>query len=400
MDVQRKTIQSLTVALDEKREELSAFYRQFGTKLFNDSADPLVLGGALSAERVDTWRNLMESRAQDVQAIAEIKAALTRQQELTQFRKELNANLAEEKKRYNEQLGELGRAFYERYTDDDSPDFRDTYEKASVEGKALDRLEERRAQLRRELDESGFFGKMFLQFKMASLASNVRQRKARIDRILVEGAEGLLKSGALETRANAGDLEPPMFEEYASLQDTAFRLESIKKRSGTLDDDFAAVASKLAAWGASENPLRRTEDLRVRVRDTDKRIDSLIIQSAREYSDKFVDDDGKSVLGDTGDGHTFSDMGAYSHQLEQVATLRSAISAIRRKIDVLETSVRIDSLDRNIAGYERNIAECERKIRHLEETAESLKKSIQDAELERSRLVEHRDSIEKTLGSD
>lgn len=397
---QRKTIQSLTVALDEKREELSAFYRQFGTRLFNDSADPLALGGALSAERVDTWRNLMESRAQDVQAIAEIKAALSRQQELNQFRKELNANLAEEENRYKEQLGELGRAFYERYTDADREAFGETYEKASIEGKALDRLEERRVQLRRELDESGFFGKLFLQFKMASLASNVRQRKARIDRILTEGAESLLKSGVLESRANVGNLETPMLEEYTSLQDTSFRLENIKKRSGSLDDDFAAVTSTFAAWGASENPLRRVEDFRVRVRDTDKRIDSLIIQSAREYSDKFVDDDGKSVLGDTGDGHTFSDMGAYSHQLEQVATLRSSISAIRRKIDILETSVKIDSLDRNIAGYERNIAECERKIRHLEEMTESLKKSIQDAEAERSRLVEHRDSIENILDVD
>jgi hypothetical protein len=397
---QRKTIQGLTVDLDEKREELSAFYRQFGTKLFNDSADPLVLGGALSAERVDTWRNLMDSRSQDVQAITEIKAALTRQQELNQFRKELNANLAEEKNRYNEQLGELGRSFYERYTDADSEAFGETYEKASIEGKALDRLEDRRTQLRRELDESGFFGKMFLQFKMASLSSNVRQRKARIDRILAEGAEALFKGGTLEARANSGNLETPMIEQYTSLQDTAFRLETIKKRSGTLDDDFSAVAATLAAWGASENPLRRIEDFRLRVRDTDKRIDSLIIQSAREYSDKFVDDDGKSVLGDTGDGHTFSDMGAYSHQLEQVAALRSSISAIRRKIDVLETSVKIDSLDRNIAGYERNIADCERKIRHLAEMTESLRKSIGDAEAERIRLVEHRESVEKTLDVD
>jgi hypothetical protein len=399
MDLQRKTIQSLTVGLDEKREELSAFYRQFGTRLFNDSADPVILAGALSAERVDTWQNLMNSRANDAQAISEIKAALTRQQELNQFRKELNANLSEEKNRYNGQLEELGRAVYDRYSESDAGDFAETYEKAAIAGNALAKLEDRQDQLHRELDESGFFGKMFVQFKMAGLASNIRQHKARFMRILSEGAEAMIKNGFFEKRAESGELEGILLDRYSSAQDTSQRLNSIKQRSASLDQDFAAVTGILATWGASENPLRRVEELRVRIRDTDKRIDSLVILSAREYSDKFLDDEGKSLLGDSGDGHTFSDMGAYAHQLEQIASLRSSISVIRRRIEVLETAVRIDSLDRNIAAWDRNIADCERKIQHFRELSESLAKNIHDATEERERLREHKEAVEKTLES-
>lgn len=397
MDSPRKTIQNLTISLDEKREALSAFYLQFGGKLFKDSSDSTILAGALSPERIDNWQSLMSSREADTQAILEIKSALTRQQELIQFRKELEKKLFEENTRYKTQLEELGQAFYGQYTEDDADCFGTTYEKASLEGNALIQLEEKQENLRRELEESGFFGKVFAQFKMAGLASNIRQHKSRVMKILSDGAAALLSSGILDARAGDGSLDTRLETALTALKTTAKQLEDLKIRAESLEADLSFVKNSLETLSASDNPSRRLDELRLRIKDSDKRIDSLTILSAREYTDKFLDEEGASLLGNTGDGHTFSDMGVYSHALEQIALLRSEISVIRRRIEVLETALKIESLDKSILSYQRSIDDYERRIQHYKEMSVTLEKNIRDSGDERARLAEYRESIEKSL---
>jgi len=70
MDLQRKTIQTLTASLDEKRGELSRFYLQFGHRLLGEATDPAA--GALGRERTETWRGLMSTRENDTRAVLDI----------------------------------------------------------------------------------------------------------------------------------------------------------------------------------------------------------------------------------------------------------------------------------------------------------------------------------------
>ncbi len=397
MDLSRKTIQNLTQCLDEKREELTVFYRQFGEKLYNDSTDPAIATGALSAERITSWRSQMAERITETKSLLDIKDALTRQQELVHFKKELSVNLQEENALYRNLLEELGRAFYSQYTERDAAIFGDTYEKASVEGNILIQLEGKQDTLQHQLAESGFFGKLFAQFKMAGLASNLRQQKSRVMRILADGASSMVTSGALEQQISDGSLDSDFTKVYFDIKDAIIRLEELKKRGNTLETDFAAIATILENGNASANPLRRMDELRHHIKETDKRIDSLTILSSREYSDKFLDENGVSLLGNTGDGHTFSDMGSYAHQLEQIALLRSDISVICRKIEVLETSFKIESLTKQISQYERSITDYERKILHYQEMSESLRKNIRESTDEKLRLHSYKETIENTL---
>ncbi len=399
MDSQRKQIQSLTVFLDEKREELSAFYRQFGNRLFTDSSDPAVPGGALSPERVESWKTLMAARASDAQAIIEIKTCLVRLQELSQFRKELERSLNEERARYRGLLERVGRSFFESYSEEDSAIFGATYEKASAEHSIVSRLENRQDDLRRELGAAGFFGKMFVQFKMASLSSNLRQHRIKLGRILSDGAESLVRDGTIRTRIDEGRVEDSDAALYATVQNAAVKIEEYKERSDSLERDVSSVKAILESWDAAESPQRRTEELRLRVKESDRRIDSLLALAAREYADSFLDEDGSSLLGGAGDGHTFSDMGAYAHQLEQIAALRSSISLTRRKIDVLETSVKIDSIDKSIATYERTIGDYEKKIAWFQGQIDLMRRNISSSAEERFKLVAHREAVERTMPS-
>jgi len=398
MDLQRKTIQTLASALEQKREELSRFYLQFGLKLLGDSSGPAA--GALGSERTETWRGLMSTREADTRAVLDIQTAVAKQQELARFRKEIEKTLVEANQAYTGRLEELGRAFYGQYTESDEEVFGDTYGKASAEGKILMALEEKQDKLHLELVESGFFGKIFAQFKMAGLSSSIRQYKTRIMKIFSDGAADLLKAGAIESGIAAGNLGARYVELLADLKTSGAHLDDLKIRRSSLDADLETVLDTLAALAASENPSKRMDELHARIRDTDKRMDSLTILSAREYSDQFLAEDGTSLLGNAGDGHTFSDMGAFSHQLEQIASLRAEIAVAGKKIAVLETSVRIESLDRNIAGFERSIADYEKKIAHYRGLNETLAKNIREADEERRRLAEYRATVEKNIRVD
>ena len=398
MDLQRKTIQTLTLSLDERRNELSAFYRQFGMNLYADSIDSAVQAGALPLDRVEIWRSLESSRVTDANAIVEIKDAVARQQELLSFRKELDKTLANEKTRYNEQLECLGRLFFGQ--DDEARDsaaFGEAYALASTEKKVLSQLEERQDHLRVELEEAGFFGKMFSQFKMAGLAANVRQHKLKMARILSDGAKKLVMSGAYDGTIESSFKGSELAGSYGKVKEIALKLDEIQKKAGTLESDISHVREGLALFAAADNPNRRMEELRSRIKESDKRIETLAVLSAREYSDKFLDDEGSSLLGKGGDGNTFSDMGAYAHQLEQIAQFRSTISVIRRKIEILETTLKIETIEKNIGSYERTVIDYERKIAHFREMNENLKKNIREANNERTKLVAHKEEVERTL---
>ena len=167
-------------------------------------------------------------------------------------------------------------------------------------------------------------------------------------------------------------------------------------------DYYFATPSPWAYLGherlaALDNPARRLEELRVRVRDADKRIDAAVALVAREYCDKFMNEDGVSVLGGGADGHSFSDMGTYSLQIEEASLLRSEIAGIRRKIEILETEIRIESLERNVAALRRSREEAERKIAALQDQIEKYDRSVDEAGIEMARLAARREELEKNL---
>lgn len=394
MDSQRKDIRELTAQLDGKRDELTSFYRQFGEKLLGDSSGSGALAGPVQGERVSAWRTLMLSRESDNRTILDLDAAVARQRELIGFRSELDRMLEAENARQHGQFEKLGSVFFSHYSPDrDEEYFGTAWKDASKESDALARLEEKHDSLKGELSGSGFFAKTFGQFKLASLASGIRTHRVRIQKILVDGARRLVQSGALDFRMQSGDCEPELSVIYASIRETAARLEELRLRADSLGSDLESVSAVLAACGASANPARRLEELQSRILETDRRIDALTALCAREYSDKFIDDSGLSRLGDTVDGNSFSDMGAYACQLEKVAESRSAIFAVSRRIEMLETALRIETIDRNIASSALTVSEYERKIEHYRRLADDMRKNIEAAEAERARLVERRDEM-------
>ncbi len=403
MDSYRKNIQSLSLSLDEKRDSLSVFYRQFGARMLEDSVNPSRMAGALSEERTDSWRSLMSSRESDTCAVLEIRTAANRLQELLQFKKELEKTRMEDRTASMRSASVFGRFVLDHYSADPvSLDFIGEASRAALEKASLCRSEiavllEKQEQNQLENGDNGFIGKIFLQLKNTSLSSAIKQQQMRLEGLLTDALLPVLRDEGLTIRLRqlypSGESAAALDKAAQSVQ----RERDLEERAVTLESDLAQVRETLKGYEAADNSSRRMDDLRTRIRETDRKIDSLTGLSAREYSDKFLDEDGRSLLGGSGDGSGFSDMGKYAHQLEQVSRYRMEISVIRRKIEILENSLKIDSLDKNIASFEKSVHEYERKIIHYQEMIQGLSSSIADAKKDRAVCIERKTGLEEEL---
>lgn len=397
MDLQRKTIQGLTGSLDEKREALVSFSRQFGERLLEDSANPSVLGGAVSEEKTNAWQKLIAIRESDTATVLSIRENVTRKNELQQFKKELDKTLLQTRESCNSILLQFGYELFDNYTKDLEGFFADTYEKAAVVRNELLTLEQQKEDYKIELEKSGFLGKIFSQFKMSGLTSSIRQHKEELDAIILKGVTARMENDSFIEYFSGEEAKQEFIGTFTEAKNNLDKLEDILKRSDSLSADLLAVDEALRSFGADENPNRRMEELRTKIRETDRKIDSLSSQVAKEYCDKFLDDEGSSLLGGTGDGHSFSDMGTYAHQLEQVALFRHEISVIRRKIDILETEIKIVALDKSISSYNKLTSDYERKIIHYKEMISELKQSSKEATEDRDRLLGLKETLESSL---
>lgn len=391
MDAQRKSIQGLTISLDEKREELSAIYRQFGAKLLNDSIDGGQAIPSLVADSVQAWRSYLSERENDTQSVLDIKAALARMAELAQFRKELERTKNEASLAYEGRLEALGKLFHENGNTESAGAI---WQAARETAGALSDLQDRQRQTREALEAAGFFGKMKAQFKLAGMESDIRQTREKLAKFFREGARYLV-AGDFAEQLSAGTYGNDLIRAYEAAKEAAAHVEDISSREKTLDSDTQLVKTALEDAKALENPQRRMNELRDKIRDTDRRIDSHAALVAREYVDKFYDDEGRSRLGSSGEEPDSAGMGVYARQLEQVAVLRAEIASIRVKIEILETAIRIEALDRNINQWEHTVKDYEQRIKKYQELIVTTEQEIRDAVGERERMAAAKEALER-----
>lgn len=395
MDAQRKSIQSLTVSMDEKREELSVLYRQFGSKLLNDSVDGESAASALDTERVEAWRAFMTSRETDTQTVLDIKAALARLSELNQFKKQLEASRGEGVLALDQRLEAFGSLLFTANPDNAETLFGENWASAAALSSAVADLESRQRASRDELEASGFFGKMKAQFRLAGLESDLRQKREKLAKAVRKIGRAALDNETFSQRIGEGAFEPELLTAWNDAREALSHVDELAGRGDTLDSDIQAVKDTLDAAGALENPQRRMDELRNRIRETDRRIDSHTALTAREYTDKFFDEEGCTRLGTSGSSAESGGLGVYAQQLERASSLCREIGAIRTQIEILETGIKIEALNRNISQWQHTVKDYEQRIRKYQDLIETTGRDIAEAEAERDRLEKVRQELER-----
>lgn len=391
MDAQRKKIQNLTELLDEKRNELNDLYRRFGEKLLKDADGSDDLAVLLGRERVDSWKSLMDSRENDTRAILDIKDVLARKEELRQFHQEIEKKRSNIDGDYRSVLEELGYACYQRYTDGQSAQFAEIWEKASVDGTQLVKLEAKREKILDDLSSAGALQRMMLQLKLATTDSAITQHREKMMRILADGAQRLVDEGSLEKRLDAGELDEQFGRIMQTIRDTTGKRRDLDERRNTLQEEKERLKGALEKQGAAENPSRRIDALHAKIRDTDRRITMLSVMAARDFCDMAMNEEGEQTRGE--------DILAVTQNqpLEQVASLRSGIANTRKNIEILESELKIAALDRTLGNIDRSVSEFGKKIRQYQDQIEAMEKTREETILERNKLNDYRDSIRKSL---
>ncbi len=399
MDLQRKTIQDLTGSLDERKVALSALYRTFGEVLLSGSLDPEGPAGVVSPEREELYRSLRGSREIDTAAIIEIKDAVQRLQELTAFRKELERSKTREQTGFSSLLEEFGKLCYARFTEADPLGFAQAFESAAKEEKSLLDYRQKADELTRDAQRSNFIGKIMIRIKLGKVQLAIRNHSDNLSEILIDGARSVAQGSAAAALYEQGQLEAELVPLWEKISDSLRIQAETDRRVFTCDADIERVRAILISQAAIDNPPRRIDEIKQRIHDTDKRIEALAMRTSREYSDKFLDDEGISLLGEKNE-NAFSSMGVYASYLEQVAAIRSTIHLVRRQIESLETSIRIDTLSRSISGWEKDIDDNLRKIAQLQKSNSALDQRLSDARKEQDNLLEKKRRIDESLKKD
>lgn len=391
MDAQRKKIQNLTELLDEKRNELNDLYRRFGEKLLKDADKSEDLAVRLGRERVDSWKSLMDSRENDTRAILDIKDVLARKEELRQFHQEIDKKRSHVDGDYRSVLEELGYACYQRYTDGQSAQFAEIWEKASADGAVLVKLETKREKILDDLSSAGALQRMMLQLKLSTTDSSIAQHREKMMRILADGAQRLVDEGSLEKRLEAGELDEQFERIMQTIRETTGKRRDLEERKNSLQEEKERLTVSLEKQGAAENPSRRMDALHTKIRDTDRRITMLSIMAARDFCDMFINEEGEQTRKEEA---LAKEQG---QPVEQVASLRAEIMNTRKNIEILESELKIAALDRTLGNIDRSVSEFEKKIQQYRDQKEAMETTREETLHERNKLNDYRDSIRKSL---
>lgn len=392
MEYQKKTIQELAVSLDTRREDLIQAYRQFGSRLLNESLNPAGASGEVSQEKSDTWRSLMVTRERDTQAVLSIKNSVERQHELKKLFREIEKARTEELLRGKEAYVALGHAFFNFYDNRNDEIFRQVFAQAENEELILRQLEEEQQRLRKEYEQANFFSKMVVHLKLSGMSGSVRQNREKVDKLLHDGVKSLLLDPVITQKMADGAFDSSIQNQYEACKESDRCVMDLNDREEALKAEAETIHANLEVLGAAVHYQKRLDSLQSSIRETDKRLDSLAILVGREYADRFFEDNGNAV--DTGPdtGVTFQ---SYASQLTTIRDLRKEITVIRRSIEILETSVQIDSLNKNISGWENSCEDYKKRIERYTEMIETMRRNIAEATKEREILVEHREKLEK-----
>lgn len=391
MESQKKTIQQLTVSLDSQRESLASHYCQFGAKLLNDSADPVIFAATVQPEKTETWQSLRASREEDTNTVLEIKRTVARMQELNQFSKELKKTISEALDEKNAALFTAGFSLFTHFQDEKDPVFSVYFDQANAQSIKIIALEDELSAFRRSLEEANFFSRMMSQLKLTGMNNTLKQEKERFEALVRKNMEAILEDGSIQERLGSAEIQTLAGDALRVLEACENKLCDYSDREKSLEAEVASLKGYLQNHAALTNTNRRLDELTQKLKETDKRMDSLAGMTAKDYCDRFLDEEGNFLTPVSGNGENRN---VYQQQLEQCSRIRKNIWDTGRTIEILETNLKIEGLDRSVMAWERSAKDYEARIERYREMIAVLEKNIADASQEKVRLTLHREELE------
>ena len=377
MNNSNKTIPVLLKELKDFESKLAETYKQLGSKLLKDTADPVSVNNGVSQENFLKWQKLYDERKVCTESILDIKNNNARLSELDNFKKQIKDRLLDTKKEAEKLKGDFLLKLYKDFLPQCTALFDPLSAEIRAEEAKIHEIQEKIEALKTEKKEANFFVKLGISGKISSQELKIKNSEKKIKNILTKSDIDINTSQEVKALYDENKLFPELKKTYEEILKLGTDLSDSESRLKMIDEETGFVTQKLADAGADKNSKKRIDNFTSRIKEIDEKIDLILESAGIKYTDKFYSAEGDSALGEN---PSDDELGKYAAYLKKAGKYRKEISKTKYNIEFCETMQKIKAEENQIQNLNRTIKNCENAIKEAERKISNSETAIKNSE--------------------
>ena len=394
MNNSNKTIPVLLKELKDFESKLAETYKQLGSKLLKDTADPVSVNNGVSQENFLKWQKLYDERKVCTESILDIKNNNARLSELDNFKKQIKDRLLDTKKEAEKLKGDFLLKLYKDFLPQCTALFDPLSAEIRAEEAKIHEIQEKIEALKTEKKEANFFVKLGISGKISSQELKIKNSEKKIKNILTKSDIDINTSQEVKVLYDEDKLLPELKKTYEEMLKLGTDLTDSENRLKMIEEETGFVTKKLADTGADKNSKKRIDNFTSRIKEIDENIDSILESTGLKYAENFYSPEGDSALGEN---PSDEELGKYAVYLKKAGNYRKEITKTKYNIELCELMQKIKAEENRIQNFNRTIKNSENAIKEAEKKISDSETGIKTAQAKIADLEDYAKKIEEKL---
>lgn len=394
MNNSNKTIPVLLKELKDFESKLAETYKQLGSKLLKDTADPVSVNNGVSQENFLKWQKLYDERKVCTESILDIKNNNARLSELDNFKKQIKDRLLDTKKEAEKLKGDFLLKLYKDFLPQCTALFDPLSAEIRAEEAKIHEIQEKIEALKTEKKEANFFVKLGISGKISSQELKIKNSEKKIKNILTKSDIDINTSQEVKVLYDEDKLSSELKKTYEEMLKLGTDLTDSENRLKMIEEETGFVTKKLADTGADKNSKKRIDNFTSRIKEIDENIDSILESTGLKYAENFYSPEGDSALGEN---PSDEELGKYAGYLKKAGTYLKEITKTKYNIELCELMQKIKAEENRIQNFNRTIKNSENAIKEAEKKISDSETGIKTAQAKIADLEDYAKKIEEKL---
>ncbi len=394
MNNSNKTIPVLLKELKDFESKLAETYKQLGSKLLKDTADPVSVNNGVSQENFLKWQKLYDERKVCTESILDIKNNNARLSELDNFKKQIKDRLLDTKKEAEKLKGDFLLKLYKDFLPQCTALFDPLSAEIRAEEAKIHEIQEKIEALKTEKKEANFFVKLGISGKISSQELKIKNSEKKIKNILTKSDIDINTSQEVKVLYDEDKLSSELKKTYEEMLKLGTDLTDSENRLKMIEEETGFVTKKLADTGADKNSKKRIDNFTSRIKEIDENIDSILESTGLKYAENFYSPEGDSALGEN---PSDDELGKYAGYLKKAGNYRKEITKTKYNIELCELMQKIKAEENRIQNFNRTIKNSENAIKEAEKKISDSETGIKTAQAKIADLEDYAKKIEEKL---
>ncbi|UTY24579.1 hypothetical protein [Treponema denticola] len=394
MNNSNKTIPVLLKELKDFESKLAETYKQLGSKLLKDTADPVSVNNGVSQENFLKWQKLYDERKVCTESILDIKNNNARLSELDNFKKQIKDRLLDTKKEAEKLKGDFLLKLYKDFLPQCTALFDPLSAEIRAEEAKIHEIQEKIEALKTEKKEANFFVKLGISGKISSQELKIKNSEKKIKNILTKSDIDINTSQEVKVLYDEDKLSSELKKTYEEMLKLGTDLTDSENRLKMIEEETGFVTKKLADTGADKNSKKRIDNFTSRIKEIDENIDSILESTGLKYAENFYSPEGDSALGEN---PSDEELGKYAGYLKKAGNYLKEITKTKYNIELCELMQKIKAEENRIQNFNRTIKNSENAIKEAEKKISDSETGIKTAQAKIADLEDYAKKIEEKL---